>query len=378
VDVLRQLVVFIGAQNRSADVKTAIATLAECQDPAVVFPLVGGLGEGLKRAGTSLLAADSTGRIKAWLRRAPEIARDAARPEQLRRAAIEALAHVPYDEAAPGLLAVLASKPRTALQLAAIGTLDQFRDPQVGPALLARYTELDPEGRARAIAALLGRPERIDSLWTGLGRDIIDTGEVSAAQVNSLRKHRSERVRERALRFFGAANPAARRDVYRELLPALQLAGDPVRGKVHFEARCAACHRYGGIGFEFGPDLSGTRTGGKEKLLTSIVDPNRDVPAQFMVHTVETKDGETVGGILKDETATTVSLRLPGGGERTLPVANIATRKTLTQSIMPEGLDAGMSRQEMADLIEFILNPGSQIPRSPTHHGGTGSDASNN
>jgi hypothetical protein len=58
------------------------------------------------------------------------------------------------------------------------------------------------------------------------------------------------------------------------------------------------------------------------------------------------------------ETATTVTLRQPGGIEGTLPRANIATMKTTRQSLVREGLEGGLRNQDVADLVEFVFNPG--------------------
>ena len=356
-EFVRQLVVVIGAQNRPADVARTIEVLAGMKEMRVAFPLVGALGEGLKRAGVSLAAADQRGRLQAVFQRAPQLAVDAGQMEPLRRAAIEVLALVPYGEAAPPLLALMAPTEPPAVQMAAIGTLKKFPDAQVGPALMQRYPGLSPAVRKQIVDALLERTERIDALWSALESRTVRPAELSATQVNALRKHTDERVRQRAGQLLGAANATARQEVYKAFLPALQLAGVPARGQALFEGRCSLCHQYGGRGYEFGPDLGAARSGGKEKLLLSILDPNLEVLAQYYVCSVETKEGESIGGILKNETVTTVTLRQPGGTEKTVPRASIASLKTQSQSFMPEGLEAGLSAQDMADLLAFITNP---------------------
>jgi len=98
------------------------------------------------------------------------------------------------------------------------------------------------------------------------------------------------------------------------------------------------------------------RSGGLEKLLTSIVDPNRDVSAAYYLCQVETRDGENFGGLLKAETATTVTLLQPGGVEKTVARSALASLKFQAQSLMPEGIEAGWSAQDMADLLAY-LNP---------------------
>ena len=353
----RQLATMIGAQNRSADVSHVIGRLAEIRKRDVTLPLASALADGLKRAGTSLAAADSRGQLKKLLQGAPQLALDAQQPGAVRRAAIEAIGLLPYADAAPALRSLMDAKEPEPLQLAAIAALGQFHDAGVGTDLMDRYGSVNPAARARAVDALLQRPERLDALWRAFETKAIRPADLSARQRDLLRKHRDAGVRERALRLLGSPNPATREDVYRRLLPALQLSGVGARGRTTFEARCAACHQHAGLGHDFGPDLTAVRTGGKEKLLASIVDPNREVLPQHFIVSIETKDGESVGGLIRNETATTVTLRQPGGTEKTVSRAAIVSLKTLPQSFMPEGLEAGLSAQDMADLIQFIFEP---------------------
>ena len=356
-EFLRQLATVIGAENRPAELPPTLEQLARWSDLEAALPVAAALSEGLKRAGTTLAAVDRAGRLQALFRQAKPIALDAKQPVAVRRAAVEALALVPYAEAAPTLRAVLERLEPDVLQVAAIATLDQFHDAAVGPDLVAQQRHLKGAPRARALDALLQRPERLEALWSGFEQKLVTADDLSARQRDLLRKHRDADVRTRALRFLGAANPAARQEVYAALVPALSLVGAPERGKAVFEARCAVCHQYAGVGTEFGPDLAVARTAGKEKLLASIVDPNREVLPQYFICTIELKDGESVGGLIRNETATTVTLRQPGGADRTLARTAIASIKTLPQSFMPEGLEAGLSAQDMADLMAFILRP---------------------
>jgi putative membrane-bound dehydrogenase-like protein len=362
-DFLRQLAIVVGAQNRPADVARAVEVLAGLPEPQVALPLVGALGEGLARAGTTLAKADRAGRLQPVLARAQGLAADGAQTEPLRRAAIEALAQLSYVQAAPTLLTLIAPTQSPSLQLAAIGTLGGFRQPEVGPALLDRYAGLSPNGRKAVLEAVLTRAERINALWPAIERGVVRPQELSATQLAALRRHADEPTRRRAGQLLGAAGTTARAQVYRDFLPALQLPGAVARGQGHFEARCAACHRYAGKGYAFGPDLDGVRSGGLEKLLTSIVDPNRDVSAAYYVCQLETRDGESLGGLLKTETATTVTILQPGGVEKTVSRTAIASLKFQAQSLMPEGIEAGWSPQDMADLLAFLNQsaPGSRL-----------------
>ncbi len=140
-------------------------------------------------------------------------------------------------------------------------------------------------------------------------------------------------------------------------LPALKLNGMAANGAKVVEARCATCHRLGDKGHTLGPDLATVKAGGKEKTLVSILDPNREVAPAYLSYLVETKDGETLTGIMASETATSVTLRQAGGVETVVLRQNIARMQNQGLSAMPEGLEAGLSAQDMADLLEFIVAP---------------------
>ena len=226
----------------------------------------------------------------------------------------------------------------------------------MGNLMVKNFSGLAPAAKSKAVEVLLERPERIELLLDAVKNKSIPRDQIAAKHLIALRQHGNERVRIRTTEVFGAANTAKRKDVYQSYLPALDLAGVAARGKPIYESRCSLCHRVGGVGVEFGPDLSGVSSGGKEKLLSSVLDPNRDVAPQYFFQTIDTKQGENAGGILKSETATAVTLLQPGGVEKTIARANIAQTKTLMQSLMPEGLESGLNTQDMADLIEFLFS----------------------
>ena len=52
-----------------------------------------------------------------------------------------------------------------------------------------------------------------------------------------------------------------------------------------------------------------------------------------------------------------MTVRQPFGGSQTVPRPGIARLQPLERSMMPEGLEEGLSLQDMADLLQFIRNP---------------------
>ena len=84
------------------------------------------------------------------------------------------------------------------------------------------------------------------------------------------------------------------------------------------------------------------------------MDPNREVRPEFVSYVVDMKDDESLLGLVVNETASSVTLRQAYGKETVIQRANIAKMQSQGQSVMPEGLEAGLSAQDMADLLEFI------------------------
>jgi putative heme-binding domain-containing protein len=101
--------------------------------------------------------------------------------------------------------------------------------------------------------------------------------------------------------------------------------------------------------------LAGARNGGKEKLLVNILDPNREVPPNYFGYVVETKEGENLTGLIVNETSSSVTVRQPLGVEAVVARSQIETMQASKLSLMPEGLEEGMTNQDLADLMDFIF-----------------------
>jgi putative heme-binding domain-containing protein len=179
--------------------------------------------------------------------------------------------------------------------------------------------------------------------------------DLSLMQIVALRQHSDPALQQRAIKLIGAASDAKRDEVVRRFLPSLELRGDTTRGKAVFQQRCQTCHRFGSEGFAVGPDLAGTRNGGKEKLLVNILDPNREVPPNYFGYVIETREGDNCAGLVVNETASSVTLRQPLGIEVVVLRSQIAKMQASKLSLMPEGLEEGLTNQDLADLLDFIF-----------------------
>jgi putative membrane-bound dehydrogenase-like protein len=118
---------------------------------------------------------------------------------------------------------------------------------------------------------------------------------------------------------------------------------------------CIRCHQVGNEGGEIGPPL--TTIGEKlsrAQLVEAIVYPSNAILMGYENWQVKTKDGDVFDGLLTSETEETISLKDTTGKYTDIPVANIAKRSQQKVSIMPDGLNAAMTRQDLADLVEYL------------------------
>ncbi len=136
----------------------------------------------------------------------------------------------------------------------------------------------------------------------------------------------------------------------------VQVKGDHRRGAAAFtKAICATCHLVKGKGIDFGPDL--TEIGDKlsiEGLYEAILYPNNAISHGFHGEVVVQKDDSQFGGYVVSETEKNISLRMAGGLTQEIDAAKIKQRLPMEQSLMPAGLAATLSTQELADLVAYL------------------------
>lgn len=135
---------------------------------------------------------------------------------------------------------------------------------------------------------------------------------------------------------------------------ALELKGTAAKGRLIYQERCASCHRLYGQGTPVGPDLESVRSAGKETTLINILDPNREVPPRFATVEVSTDEDEPFIGVIANDAANGITLLQASGVETFVPRSKIKSSRTTPASLMPEGLEAGLNPQDLADLLAYI------------------------
>jgi len=315
--------------------------------------LASSFAAGLDQRGGSLAVVDRLS-FDQFNERARRTVRDGLAPETSRVEAVEFLGRSGDSQAQAALLELLAPATTPPLQAAAVTALAR-RGVTGVTNILARWPQLAPAARAKAVALALSRRDSTGALLRAVEQGSVARTELTAADVQRLTAHSDPNLRAQAKNIFRRDN-SARSEVVKKFRPALELKGDAARGRVVYQQRCASCHRAGNEGFAVGPDLASVAAGGGEKLLASILDPNAEVAAAFIAYTVETRSGESHLGVLAGDNPLAVTLKLPNGETARVLRENVLSLRGSDQSLMPEGLEEGLTAQDVADLLEFITS----------------------
>jgi len=101
-------------------------------------------------------------------------------------------------------------------------------------------------------------------------------------------------------------------------------------------------------------------------LLQEILDPNRNVDSRYVEYRATLKDGRQFAGLLAAESATGLTLRAQEGRDQTILRKDLDELHGTSKSLMPEGLEQQMSRQDLADVIAYVTadspNPATATP----------------
>jgi len=169
-------------------------------------------------------------------------------------------------------------------------------------------------------------------------------------------------VQQKGEELLAALNvDAAKQKAHLEsLLSDVHGKGDIRRGQSVFnstKAACLTCHAIGYQGGHVGPDLTRISEVRSERdLLEAIVYPSASFVRSYEPVIIATKDGEEQSGVLRADTPEEVLLATGPTTEVRIARSNIAEMRPGTVSVMPQGLDEQLSRQELADLLAFLKN----------------------
>jgi len=343
----------IGQQRDEAALKDALKHLSSDDlTPAVRQAGIKAFATGLRRGGSSIAKVDAEDKLAAVFTQAASLAQGTT-TEAAKVEAIELLSLATKEQGEAALMACLGADQSERVQAAAVKALSELAGMAATTSLISAWKGFKPQARTVTLATLLSRDDGALALLEAMGSGLVPA-DLAASQVQDLIKHKNAKVAALAKMALKSVIPPSREEVAKTFAPAVGMKGDSKAGQNHYISRCMACHQANGMGIEVGPNFTTVKTKGRDALLTAILEPHKEVASQYIAYTVNTKDGQTVQGVITADDASSMSLKMMGGAAVTLQRANIKGSSSTGQSLMPEGLEGGLSVQDMADLLSFI------------------------
>jgi len=363
---LKRAASVIGAKAEEPAVAALLERILETgtTNPGSEMALIDGLGQGMRNSKKTLsawftqppaLAAKAIEQLKGRFQQAAKVVKDEGAPSPRRLAEARLLAFGPYDLAGPTLAALLAPSVPGDLQIVAARGLAGFTQPDVAEKLLKEWSSYGPSLKREVLDALMARTDSLLQLLAAVEKGTIAPGDLDLARVQQLKAHPVSAVKSKAISLFKSQVNADRAKVVTEYASIVDLKGNVENGKTLFKKNCAACHRVGGEGNDVGAPLIATLPGkSAADLVASVFDPNREVDPRYINYLVSTADGRQIMGIVAVETPTSITLKRAEGLEDTILRTNLEALRSTRLSLMPEGFEKVLSKQDAADLFAYL------------------------
>jgi len=282
-----------------------------------------------------------------------EIIADNKAPLDQRLAVIPLLGQRKWDAVQPVVKTLLTTNQPQELTTAALALLKKYPATSTAPLIYELLPKAGPALKRDLVPLLTANATTALDLFKRM-----EKGEFPTAWVDVETRWRYQRgtgeMPALAKKLFGEAS-SDRAKVVQDYMVATTMKGNAKKGQQVFATICITCHKHGSLGVDVGPPLSDVKVKPPEGLLSDILDPNRMFEARWSAYSVETKDGRTLSGLIQSETSDSIVIAMMGGAKETIPRGAIQDMKSLDRTLMPDGLEAAISKEQMSDLIAFLL-----------------------
>jgi putative heme-binding domain-containing protein len=126
---------------------------------------------------------------------------------------------------------------------------------------------------------------------------------------------------------------------------------------------CVQCHKLGQEGGVFGPNLAELEAKKRTNavILEAILDPSKEIDEKYAMRTYLTSSGRVVSGFVVKETDESIHVKSDPLNVDESTVVNkddIEEEKINAKSVMPSGLMNYFSKEEILDLVAYVLAAG--------------------
>jgi putative heme-binding domain-containing protein len=271
---------------------------------------------------------------------------------------IQTFGETKQRKALPALLTLARETKQPAPCKAALGALQLYDSPEIASEVLKQFPTHSPETRGAALGLLTSRPPWALLLLRAVEAGTLDKTLVPADVVRRIKTMPGDGLSQLTTKLWPNIRQATSAELEKEIARLGELinltSGSPYNGRKLFTERCAVCHKLFGAGAEVGPDLTVYPRNDLGNLLLNILNPSAEIREGYQSFNVNTKDGRSLTGFLADKDAQSLLLRTADGQTIPLAQSEIDSMQPAGISIMPEGLLATLSDQQVRDLFAYL------------------------
>lgn len=257
----------------------------------------------------------------------------------------------------PQLSPDIGTKAMDALQAARVDGLAEQ--------LLSARRKLSPSLNSGVVRLLLNRADSTKILLDAIEKGQIQFTDLQLDQRQAILNHPDRAIAGRAselMKAGGVMVTSNRQALVDEWMPLTEKKGDRENGLAVYKKHCAQCHKHGDVGVAIGPNLTGMAVHPKAEILMNVLDPSRSVESNFRTYQVLTAEGKVINGMLAGESAKAIRMINTQGKEEQVLREDIDEMTASAKSLMPEGFEVSISKQEMTDLLAFLSTRGRYTP----------------
>ena len=298
--------------------------------------------------------------VKNFIDQVASIALDEKEPLPSRVVAAAILGYTRFEWVGNELEKLLKPNNPPEIQMEAVKALARLNDPGSGLILLSGevWSAYTPRVKSAVISAMVARTSTVQQLFSAIEDKVVAPAEIPSMIRQRLMNHALLEIKEKAALLFNELEGGGRMAVYEDFLEVLEYPADAVSGKVVFEKTCSSCHSFAGKGGDVGPDLTGVRNQPADALLLHTIVPNYEVLPAYQATSISTKDGRSIAGWISSESDNSITLRTAFGTDESILRSNIVSIHHSGLSLMPDGLEQNMTKEDMANVIAYLKSGG--------------------
>jgi putative membrane-bound dehydrogenase-like protein len=319
--------------------------------------------DGLLRSGDAQLDSLATGLAltfgdKRAFGRLEQVLSDFRAKAEVRQEALAALLKQRDPDLPPILQRLLNDAD---LRRPALRALAAYSDPRTADLVLETYPGLNADERRDALATLVSRQEYAQALLQAVADNRVARGDLSGELVRQIRNLKDSQLDDAINAVWGTVNdtPEERRKLiehYKALAGQAGAPPDVMLGRALFAKTCQQCHTLFGVGGKVGPDLTGSNRANLDYLLSNMVDPSALIGKDYQAVVIQTSDGRTLTGIVRNEDQDSLVLALANETVTVLK-SDIEERELSLKSMMPDDQLKPFSDHEVRSLIAYLASP---------------------